>query len=1441
MKQATSEADAVASLAALHAEQINEAAEQLLVAASAAPSVQSLDKPVCDRFFAVLLERFPAYGNLGAADARGQLVCSAVPDPAGRLYIGDRSYFRRATATRQLSLEYVRGRVTGRPSLTYALPVLDSQDRLQGAVFAALSLAELGSRLRSLSLPEHLQAFLLTDDGTVLAAAPVGAAAVGTKLPLPSLAAGPGGADGRHGAGRTPSKVDRVIGLRGSSANGLKVAVRADVDQMLAPGTSRLRWQLAALGLLVALSAAAAIVIGNRRLIRPASGLLARIRAFERGERPPPPRHEGSDEIDQLSLAFEAMSDQLTARGQERERLLADIQVAQERLLTAQRLSRTAYWEWDLFADRVWISQDLDLATGAPLRDVTAMADYLHRIPEPERATVEASIREAAEGRGTVEAEHRAVAADGRTVWLRTVGELELDTAGRPARLRGSMQDITRRKEAEASAEDLARRLTATLETMADGFFTLDRHWHFTYVNRRAEALMRRSRSALLGQCIWTVFPDEGNHPFRQAYERALAQGVASEVEAHYAPLDLWVHCVAYPTDEGIAVYVRDVTERRRAEEEREALLQRERRARRDAEAAKLHFRALFEAAPGLYLVLTAEEDARIVAASHAYLQATYTRREDIVGKRMFDVFPDDPADRQASGVHNLRRSIERVRRTGRADVMAVQRYPIRRPAERGGGFEERYWSPVNSPVFGPEGELAYVIHRVEDVTAFVREHQRQGGEQAALHALATRAEQMEADVVLRSQELQRLNERLRSAQRVAQLGNWELHLSDHTLVWSEQTYHIFGLQPSEEELTLSRVLESIEPADRERVREAHLQDHQHGTGLDLEWGIRRPDGERRTLHCLAEVLVNEQGAPVVISGTVQDVSERRRTDARLRAQLGQLGLLHRITRAIGERVDVQGILRVVVDQLEANMPADASLVLSYDAARDQLTVSELGSRSAPALEAATLGTGTQIPAGEDGLAGAIEGKLIYEPSIAELDYRFTRQLRQAEVGSMVIAPIRFERVTFGVLLVGRRVAQSFSSTDCEFLAQLGDHVALAMRQAHLHASLQEAFDELRRTQQAVLQHERLRALGEMASGIAHDINNAISPVMLFVESLLKREAGLSPTGRTKLETIRLAIDDVARTVERMGEFYRRDEVPGRRRLVSINQIVRQVLALTQARWRDMAQQAGVVIEVQTELDDQLPDMWLNESEMREALTNLVLNAADAMPDGGTLRLRTSGGREGHGSGVTVCVADTGIGMDEDTRRRSVEPFFTTKGERGTGLGLAIVYGIVQRHGGQMEIRSAPGKGTTVRIELPAGLPRAEPPTEPAIPAEFRRLKLLLVDDDPLVLGPLAEALSEVGHEVQQCSDGRQALSAVRRALLARQPYDAVVTDLGMPGLDGSVVAREVKSLSPGTRVVMLTGWGRRMSDTGAPPAGVDVLLGKPPRLEEVLAALAAA
>jgi signal transduction histidine kinase/ActR/RegA family two-component response regulator len=557
---------------------------------------------------------------------------------------------------------------------------------------------------------------------------------------------------------------------------------------------------------------------------------------------------------------------------------------------------------------------------------------------------------------------------------------------------------------------------------------------------------------------------------------------------------------------------------------------------------------------------------------------------------------------------------------------------------------------------------------------------------------------------------------------------------------------------------------------------------------------------------------------------------------AKLQSQLSRLNLLHRIIRSIGERQDLRSIFQVVIRRLEDDLPVDFACICSYQEAERVLIVTSVGVRSHALAKELALTEHARIAVDQNGLSKCVHGQLVYERDIGATSLDFLQRLASAGLLAVVIAPLASQDSMFGVLIVARKKADSFSSNDCEFLRQLGDNVGLATHQAQLYINLQSAYDDLRQSQQSVMQQERLRALGQMASGVAHDINNAIAPISLYTESLLAHENELSERARVYLTIIQRAIADVGETVSRMRDFYRPPDQQSAPTRVALNAIVGQVVELTRVRWRDLPQQRGVTIAMQTELQQLLPPILGQESEIRDALTNLIFNAVDAMPEGGPLIVRT----RASGDTVQLEVRDSGVGMDEETRQHCLEPFFTTKGERGTGLGLAMVYGMAQRHKAELEIESAPGRGTTIRISFPAAaLPTEAATTSTALAAPSRPLSILIVDDDPLVLESLRVALENDGHRVTAADGGQAGIDTFMSAQAGNEQFAVVITDLGMPHVDGRRVAQAVKEAAPSTPVVLLTGWGQRILDEGEMPAHVDRVLNKPPKLRDLRAALA--
>ena len=375
---------------------------------------------------------------------------------------------------------------------------------------------------------------------------------------------------------------------------------------------------------------------------------------------------------------------------------------------------------------------------------------------------------------------------------------------------------------------------------------------------------------------------------------------------------------------------------------------------------------------------------------------------------------------------------------------------------------------------------------------------------------------------------------------------------------------------------------------------------------------------------------------------------------------------------------------------------------------------------------------------------------------------------------------------------------------------------------------LARALQELKATQQQVIQQERLRALGEMASGIAHDFNNTLTPIVGFADLLLERPEMLSNPAETTsfLKLLRTSALDAGSIVRRLREFYRPLEIHEELVPVELTTLVSQVVELTAPKWRQQAQANGCTIEVETQLGP-IPPIAGDESALREALTNLIFNAVDAMPTGGKITLATTA----EDDQAVLRVSDTGIGMTEEVRQRCLEPFFSTKGDKGTGLGLAMVYGIIKRHRGLLELHSVPGSGTTFVIRLPfAVIVEKETCTPEITPAKRNSLQVLVVDDEPAIREVISAFLRSDGHHVTTASDGREGLKEFHA-----RAFDIVVTDRAMPQMNGDQMAGLIKQTRPDIPVVLLTGFGTLIETTKTQPSTVDIVLSKPVTLKTLL------
>ena len=412
-------------------------------------------------------------------------------------------------------------------------------------------------------------------------------------------------------------------------------------------------------------------------------------------------------------------------------------------------------------------------------------------------------------------------------------------------------------------------------------------------------------------------------------------------------------------------------------------------------------------------------------------------------------------------------------------------------------------------------------------------------------------------------------------------------------------------------------------------------------------------------------------------------------------------------------------------------------------------------------------------------------------------DPRYCRHPQTAATAAELVVPICAGERVLGVIAAQSTTSGAFSQSDVHLMEAVAGLTAMALEAIR-------GDEELRRAQERLALGERLRAMGELASGVAHDFNNLLTSILGHTQLLLAEE--LESSIAEELRVIERAALDGAATVRRLQSFAQTNRaLPNE--MVSLSEIIAESLALTRPRWRDDPQSHGTQIHVVQEIGEIGPFAG-DGPALRELVMNLILNAIDAMPNGGTLRLHTSlVAAEASPLGVPAAlllVADSGIGMSDEVRSRIFEPFFSTKGPAGTGMGLAVVYGIVQRHQGLITVQSEPGQGSSFSIYLPlraGGVEASAPAAAP--PPDAEHLQILVVDDDEGVRRVLRRQISRMGHSVSEAASGEAALERLQQSR-----YDLLCTDLGMPGMSGWELIERARELDKGLATVLVTGWG---------------------------------
>jgi signal transduction histidine kinase len=583
----------------------------------------------------------------------------------------------------------------------------------------------------------------------------------------------------------------------------------------------------------------------------------------------------------------------------------------------------------------------------------------------------------------------------------------------------------------------------------------------------------------------------------------------------------------------------------------------------------------------------------------------------------------------------------------------------------------------------------------------------------------------------------------------------------------------------------------------------------------------RRPIS-RRSQHVIADAAA----AAAVPLENAQLYASLRRAFSDLEGAQRALIALQQVSVAAQSSLRLDEVLEQIALGVVDGLPFDTAIVYLADAENHTLfmpVVARSGARGAPGQEPIPFDDGNP----------AMRALLSNEVLITH-DVRESVLPRLSTAGT--IDPVKIlpnstlvslplssgGRVVGGMTLATLRPA--ISSSEIESLRSFAAQAAATIENARLYGRLEQAFSELRTAQDQLIRAERLRTLGQVASGVAHDFNNILAAIVTRAQlgQLQTRSTPLLSTLRV-IEQAALDGASAARRIQSLG----RPQDEQSSEILDLNAVAQQALDLTGPMWSREAQSRGVTIATVTSF---APEAFVRglPGELREVLTNLILNAASAMPDGGTLTVRT----ERRGAEAWCTVEDTGTGMAEEVRSRVFDPFFTTKGEAGSGLGLSIVAAILQRHQGKIEIESKPGAGTSVRFALPAVTSRLLP-EKPRSRRPTVSLRLLLAEEDATTRETLKLILTKRGHRVSLAAGAEEAMQ-----LLVEQEFDIVITELNLGNHSGWEVAEATRLLRPGAGVILATARGADWDAGEVRRRGVDEVLSKPFTVDDVLASL---
>jgi PAS domain S-box-containing protein len=812
-------------------------------------------------------------------------------------------------------------------------------------------------------------------------------------------------------------------------------------------------------------------------------------------------------------------------------------------------------------------------------------------------------------------------------------------------------------------------------------------------------------------------------------------------------------------------------------------------------------FRALFEGSPNLYLVL--DPDLKIVAVNDAYCQATMTNRKTILGRGIFEVFPDNPADLTATGVSNLRASLERVLQFRRPDKMALQKYDIPRPASEGGGFEERYWSPLNSPVLDNRGEVSWIIHRVEDVTERWRTEDALKQETAFYDIVINNIPAMvfmKDAVDLRFVLINRAGEELLGIDRSEYIGK-----SDYDFFPKEQADFFVA-------------------KDRDVLRAGGLQ-------VTPEEPINTRKRGVRFLQTRKMAVPDEHGQPKYLLALSEDITERRQAEIALRESEARLQFLDTLGEETAKSFDAVEILATTTRMLGQHLGVAICAYADMEPDQDHFTI-----RGDWSMEGSPSIVGYYSLADFGRLAVKNLGAglpLVVNDNLAELAPEEAAAFQSIGIAATICMPLVKRGRLTALMAIHDRKPRTWSADEQALLGEVTDRCWAHIERVRAEASVREG-------ERRLVQAQKMEAIGNLTGGLAHDFNNLLGIIIGNLD-LLRGQPGNGVTKDPNLNQLSSeALDAALRGADltrRLLAFARRQTLQPQR--TDLNELIEGISKL-------LRRTLGADIEIKLNLE---PKAWpanVDPSQLGASLINIVNNARDAMPKGGTLTIATSNRHldedyvAAHtdlapGDYTLIEVSDTGTGIPPEMLNDIFDPFFTTKEQgKGTGLGLSMVFGFTKQSAGHINVYSEVGHGTTFRLYLPRDRTAAEAPEAPKTTMHKGHETVLAVEDNDGLRRVVVRQLNELGYRVLEAPDGAAALK-----ILERGPVDLLFTDIMMPGgISGYDLAKSALARWPSLKVLLTSGFPETKLNGNGNTSVKMHLLTKPYRKDDLALAL---